>query len=82
MENKWWVDEIYDWLIVRRYVALANFLVDVIDRRFNWMDEQITTSTQKVATILRTTQTGQLNWNMVGIIGGLVVVLTVLAWGA
>lgn len=82
MENKWWVDELYDWLFVRRYVALANFLADIIDRRFNWVDEQIITGTQKAAIILRAAQTGQLNWNIVGIIGGLIVVLTILAWGA
>ncbi|NIS80973.1 MAG: NADH-quinone oxidoreductase subunit L [Anaerolineales bacterium] len=37
MENKWWVDEIYDFLIVRPYVALAAFLADVVDWRF-WHD--------------------------------------------
>jgi hypothetical protein len=26
-------------------------------------------------------QTGQLNWNVAGIVGGLVVVLTILVWG-
>jgi NADH-quinone oxidoreductase subunit L len=43
MENKWWVDEIYDWLIVRRYVALANFLADNVDWRFwhDWFHEGI-----------------------------------------
>jgi NADH-quinone oxidoreductase subunit L len=43
MENKWWVDEIYDWLIVRRYVALANFLADIIDWRFwhDWFHEGV-----------------------------------------
>jgi hypothetical protein len=30
------------------------------------------------ATVLRATQTGQLNWNMVGIVGGLIFVLLVL----
>jgi len=38
--------------------------------------------TQRMAAGLAITQTGQLNWNMVGIVGGLVAVLLFLAWGA
>jgi NADH-quinone oxidoreductase subunit L len=37
MENKWWVDEIYNFIIIRPYVALAAFLADVVDWRF-WHD--------------------------------------------
>jgi NADH-quinone oxidoreductase subunit L len=37
LENKYWVDEIYDFLIVRRYVQLADFLGIVVDGRW-WHD--------------------------------------------
>jgi NADH-quinone oxidoreductase subunit L len=37
IQHKWWVDELYDWLILRRYVALAHFLAQVVDERF-WHD--------------------------------------------
>jgi len=37
MESKWKVDELYDWLIVRRYVAFSRFLGETIDGRF-WHD--------------------------------------------
>ncbi|MEJ2570337.1 MAG: NADH-quinone oxidoreductase subunit L [Anaerolineales bacterium] len=37
MENKWWVDEIYNAIIIRPYIALAAFLADVVDWRF-WHD--------------------------------------------
>ena len=37
MENKWWVDELYQFLIIRPYIALADILADVIDGRF-WHD--------------------------------------------
>jgi NADH-quinone oxidoreductase subunit L len=37
MENKWWVDELYQFLIVRPYITLAGILADVIDERF-WHD--------------------------------------------
>jgi NADH-quinone oxidoreductase subunit L len=37
MRNKWWVDEFYNWLILHRYVALANGLSQVVEERF-WHD--------------------------------------------
>ncbi len=37
MENKWYVDELYDAVIIRPYKSLASFLADVIDWRF-WHD--------------------------------------------
>ena len=37
MENKWWVDELYDAVIVKPYVALSRFLADQLDWRF-WHD--------------------------------------------
>lgn len=37
MENKWWVDEFYAWLIVRPYKRFAAFLADTIDWQF-WHD--------------------------------------------
>ncbi len=37
MHNKWWVDELYNFVIVRPYVALARFLAKYVDWRF-WHD--------------------------------------------
>jgi NADH-quinone oxidoreductase subunit L len=37
MENKWWVDELYHYTIVRPYQGLSAFLAEVIDWRF-WHD--------------------------------------------
>jgi NADH-quinone oxidoreductase subunit L len=37
MENKWWVDELYQFLIIRPYIAVADILANVIDGRF-WHD--------------------------------------------
>jgi NADH-quinone oxidoreductase subunit L len=31
MENKWFVDEFYKWLILDNYVRISRFLADVID---------------------------------------------------
>jgi NADH-quinone oxidoreductase subunit L len=49
---------------------------------FEWINRGVVTLTQYTANALRRTQTGQLNWNIVGIVGGLIVVLAVVALGA
>jgi NADH-quinone oxidoreductase subunit L len=49
---------------------------------FEWINQQVTCSTQGLAGAFRTTQVGHLSWNVVGIIGGLVAVLILLTWGA
>jgi NADH-quinone oxidoreductase subunit L len=43
MENKWWVDELYELVIIRPYVYLAGFLADVIDWRFwhDWFHDRV-----------------------------------------
>ncbi len=43
MENKWWVDEIYWFLVVDRYVDLAWILADYVDWRFwhDWFHEKV-----------------------------------------
>ncbi len=45
---------------------------------FEWLNAQVVRATMGAAARLRVTQTGQLNWNMVGIVGGFVLVLAVL----
>ncbi len=45
------------------------------DFGFEWLNRQIVSGAQRTAITLRRTQTGQLNWNVVGIVGGLVMVL-------
>ncbi len=37
MENKWWVDELYEAILLKPYVAVSRFLADVVDWRF-WHD--------------------------------------------
>ncbi len=38
---RWWVDEFYDWLIVRRYISLTRWLAEVVDERFlhDWVHD-------------------------------------------
>ncbi|MEA3440731.1 MAG: proton-conducting transporter membrane subunit [Chloroflexota bacterium] len=50
------------------------------DFGFEWLNQKIIQVTTKFASALRTTQTGQLNWNVLGIVTGLVLLLALLAW--
>jgi len=48
---------------------------------FESVNHFVVSTVSKFAESLRVTQTGQLNWNILGIIGALFVVLAVLLWG-
>jgi len=50
------------------------------DFGFEWLNRQIIRITNRVATTLRKTQTGQLNWNVFGIVGALVILLILIVW--
>ncbi len=43
MENKWWVDEFYNWLVIRPYQRLASFLAQDVDWNFwhDWFHDSI-----------------------------------------
>ncbi|MFN2198689.1 MAG: NADH-quinone oxidoreductase subunit L [Anaerolineales bacterium] len=43
MENKWWVDELYHFLIVNPYIKLSHILADYVDWRFwhDWFHEVV-----------------------------------------
>jgi NADH-quinone oxidoreductase subunit L len=49
---------------------------------FEWLNRQITSLTVRAGSILQKSQTGQLNWNVMGILGALLVVLAFLLWSA
>lgn len=49
---------------------------------FEWINRGIENGTQTIAEGLRVTQTGQLNWNVFGIVAGLVVIIAILVIGA
>jgi NADH-quinone oxidoreductase subunit L len=48
---------------------------------FEWLNQQVVNQTRRIATFLQKTQTGQLNWNIFGIAGALLIVLVLLWWG-
>jgi NADH-quinone oxidoreductase subunit L len=52
-----------------------------VDFGFGWLNRAIVRGVRRVAEELSLTQTGQLNWNVLGIAGGLAIVLALLLWG-
>lgn len=52
------------------------------DFGFEALNHNLVRLARQTATALRATQTGQLNWNVAGIAGGLIIVLTFLLWSA
>lgn len=73
----WWWREQLIWLTAR--LAWFDRLASK-DFGFEWFNAQIVNGTVRLAQAARATQTGQLNWNMAGIVGGLVFVLALLLW--
>jgi hypothetical protein len=73
----WWWRSRLTWLTARlrgiAHVASADF-------GFEWLNHRIIMLTMRVAAALRKAQTGQLNWNVAGIVGGLLIVLSIIAW--
>jgi NADH-quinone oxidoreductase subunit L len=72
----WWWRERLVWLSTRfewlRRAARADF-------GFEWLDHEIAHAALATAGILRRTQTGQLNWNLAGLVAGLAMLLITFA---
>jgi NADH-quinone oxidoreductase subunit L len=73
----WWRDRLLAATLRLRFLArLAG-----ADFGFAWLNQAIVRGAHSVAEALAVTQTGQLNWNVLGIMGGLAIVLAILLWG-
>lgn len=73
------------WILRARFVRITEALKPAAEFTrqglgFEWLNLQIIRLTNSAAEALRKLQTGQLNWNVVGIVAGLVVILAFLAW--
>ncbi len=68
------------WAARRYLVRPANALKPLAESGlgFEWLNRQIVALTQSVASFLQRFQTGQLNWNVAGILGGLILILIIL----
>lgn len=75
----WFLRQPLQWL-TEALAPLAKFAQNGLG--FDWMNAQVILGTRKLAAAFQTTQTGQLSWNIAGILGGLLVLFAILAWGA
>lgn len=52
LENKWYVDELYGFLVARPYMALARWLAEVVDWRFwhDWFHDRVLARSFQVGT--------------------------------
>jgi NADH-quinone oxidoreductase subunit L len=68
---------------LRSFLGTLQPLVSLTEAGFGFeeMNQGVVQVTKRLSSIVRITQTGQLNWNVVGIAGGLCIVLPLLAWG-
>jgi NADH-quinone oxidoreductase subunit L len=78
---------LFVWQQRRAFMGVVNQLGTVIrftkdGMGFEWINHQVVAGIRSAAAELSITQTGQLNWNMVGIVAGLIILLVLLIWGA
>lgn len=74
------------WLLRDRLAGLSRALQPIAGFAaeglgFEWINQQIIGLAKGASALMSRTQTGQLNWNVAGIVGGLAVVLALLLWG-
>jgi NADH-quinone oxidoreductase subunit L len=71
------------WSARARFTAFAQAFRPIAEAGFGFeaLNRQIVNGVKRSATFVQTSQTGQLNWNVVGILAGLVIVLLVVLRG-
>ncbi len=73
------------WMVRKQATGPVPEALEVLSREsfgLDWLNRQIAKVTLRSASILQKTQTGEMNWNVVGIIGALALVLGILLWSA
>ena len=72
------------WLVRTRFTTLAEAFKPILEAGFGFdaLNRQIVQGVKRTAAFVQIAQTGQLNWNVVGIVSGLVVILLVVLRGA
>ncbi len=77
----WRIDDLYDALFIQPYRRLTAWLAAADSRTFYGLDDAVVNISQATGERLRKTQTGQLNWNVAGVVAGLIIVLLVVVLG-
>ena len=73
----WWRDRLTR--LTGRLPGVTRFAAEGFG--FDGINRVVVDLTKRVAEASGATQTGQLNWNVTGIVAGLIIVLAVVAWG-
>lgn len=71
------------WLYRSQAAVSPHGLVEAVGRTsfgFDWLNGQVTQGVHQMAAFLQKTQTGQMNWNLFGIVAALAAVLLALWW--
>ncbi len=80
--NKWYIDEIYDVVVVKPVSAISQFLSKVIDQRgIDGIVNGVAADIAKIGTQLRRTQTGHVAHYALAMIVAIVLALGWLVWG-
>jgi NADH-quinone oxidoreductase subunit L len=80
-QHAFWVDEIYVWAILRPYQRMSGWLADADRVVLNGLEQNLVRALEALAAGARRLQTGQLNWNMFGLVLGLMLTLLAVLWG-
>ena len=73
------------WMVRKQATAPVPAALEALSREsfgLDWLNQQVVKFVSQSAAVVQKTQTGEMNWNVVGIIGALVVVLGILLWSA
>ncbi|HEX2907740.1 MAG TPA: hypothetical protein VHO69_12805, partial [Phototrophicaceae bacterium] len=74
-------DELYQTVFIRPYNALADFLATFDRDAVDGFGRSLARFFGRLGEAVRFTQTGQLNWNVAGIVGGLAIILIIVVIG-
>jgi NADH-quinone oxidoreductase subunit L len=66
--------------IARALRPITRFTQDGLG--FDWMNLKVISWTKSLSNGMRITQTGQLSWNMFGIVSGVIIILIIVLWGS
>lgn len=71
------------WMVRWQAPGLSVAWMNVLSREsfgFEWLNRRISSRTVELGSVLQKTQTGILSWNVLGILGALLIVLAFLVW--
>jgi NADH-quinone oxidoreductase subunit L len=78
IDRRWWIDEVYARYLVRPFQKFGQRLAKDDIAAYRDLEIGADGALRRVAVLFSRIQTGHLNWNVAGLVGGLIIVLAVL----